>query len=516
MLRFFGLAIGAFCLVYGQTLPDRYGSEIGHFNSSESESGDDLNSVIISPYEVLFDISEKSIDYFQIEVLNFSGEVHFKSSRVKERAFWNLTNEYGRYFVIIHAWNSIGEPFRSKLSEIYIPTLDVSEQPYFRVLNYDQVGDFTVQGRIGIGIEDPARSLHLRGNEAVIRLDRTTNASAIILTRASNPPAYSILKSYFLGVSYDNATGLGAFFIKDWGRNVRGPDHETRLYINDIGYVAIGHETPMELLHVAGNSKIEGTLETSGGIVFQDGTTQMTATLQGPVGPPGPSGAQGEPGPVGPQGEPGPSGPQGEAGLTGPQGEIGSPGPQGEPGPVGPQGELGPVGPQGEVGPAGPQGEIGPAGPEGDPGPTGPEGPQGEQGIPGSKFWNIPLHDLHGDVRPDPGYGRRYVPIGSGLITSTALPANRTETKLIIELFLFDENRYIQDIAISYEFYRIGDPLSPVGYEGRIENPDIGDSNSVSRFVFEIENVDTAEEVLVFRIESDGSGSVYGARLHME
>lgn len=82
----------------------------------------------------------------------------------------------------------------------------------------------------------------------------------------------------------------------------------------------------------------------------------------GPVGPPGPAGAQGAAGPAGPQGERGPTGPQGKTGPSGPQGETGPEGPQGE---TGPQGEAGP---QGETGPAGPQGPQGPAGPQGPPG----------------------------------------------------------------------------------------------------------------------------------------------------
>jgi len=91
-----------------------------------------------------------------------------------------------------------------------------------------------------------------------------------------------------------------------------------------------------------------------GGIEFEDGSVQNTATLQGPEGPEGPQG------PTGPQGPVGPAGPQGAIGLTGPRG---------------PEGPIGPAGPQGPVGPAGPQGVIGLTGPQG---PEGPQGPPGE------------------------------------------------------------------------------------------------------------------------------------------
>jgi hypothetical protein len=79
--------------------------------------------------------------------------------------------------------------------------------------------------------------------------------------------------------------------------------------------VGIGTETPTAPLDVVGALKLEGS---GNGITFPDGTSQTTASVQGPQGPPGPQGPQG------------PSGPQGPAGATGPQGPQG---PQGPPGP---------------------------------------------------------------------------------------------------------------------------------------------------------------------------------------
>lgn len=61
-------------------------------------------------------------------------------------------------------------------------------------------------------------------------------------------------------------------------------------------------------------------------------------------------------------------------------------GPQGEPGATGaagPQGAQGPIGPSGPQGPQGLKGDPGPAGPQGAKGDKGDPGPQGEQGVPG-------------------------------------------------------------------------------------------------------------------------------------
>lgn len=61
----------------------------------------------------------------------------------------------------------------------------------------------------------------------------------------------------------------------------------------------------------------------------------------------------------------GPEGPQGKTGATGPQGPAGETGPAGPQGPAGETGPAGPQGPAGETGPAGPQGPEGPQGPKG-------------------------------------------------------------------------------------------------------------------------------------------------------
>lgn len=65
---------------------------------------------------------------------------------------------------------------------------------------------------------------------------------------------------------------------------------------------------------------------------------------------------------VGPMGEPGPAGAQGEPGPEGPPGLDGAPGPAGPPGADGADGADGPVGPRGPIGPQGLDGIVGPRG----------------------------------------------------------------------------------------------------------------------------------------------------------
>ena len=67
-----------------------------------------------------------------------------------------------------------------------------------------------------------------------------------------------------------------------------------------------------ERMEIEGNIKILGD---GNGLIFPDGSKQVTAGPGGVEGPPGPAG------PAGPQGADGPSGAQG---LPGPQGAVGA------------------------------------------------------------------------------------------------------------------------------------------------------------------------------------------------
>lgn len=99
---------------------------------------------------------------------------------------------------------------------------------------------------------------------------------------------------------------------------------------------------------------------------------QWLASLVGPAGPTGATGATGPAGSTGATGATGPAGPQGEQGATGPAGATGA---QGDPGESAYRVALdnGFVGTEEQwlaslVGPEGPQGDEGPQGPQGEPG----------------------------------------------------------------------------------------------------------------------------------------------------
>lgn len=68
--------------------------------------------------------------------------------------------------------------------------------------------------------------------------------------------------------------------------------------------VGIGTGLPLQRLHVGGTPGVDG-------IMFPDGSVQLTAQLRGPAGPTGPQGPEGLSGPQGPAGPQGQAGPQG-------------------------------------------------------------------------------------------------------------------------------------------------------------------------------------------------------------
>lgn len=83
------------------------------------------------------------------------------------------------------------------------------------------------------------------------------------------------------------------------------------LFVDASGKVGIGTITPTQKLTVA------GTIQATGGFMFPNGSTQVTAQIPGPPGPQGPPGAQGPQGPVGPMGPAGPNGVSSVNNITG-------------------------------------------------------------------------------------------------------------------------------------------------------------------------------------------------------
>jgi hypothetical protein len=105
-------------------------------------------------------------------------------------------------------------------------------------------------GWLGLGTSAPARMLHLRGTNAVARMDRN-DSPAFMLVRTS-ADFNTVWKCFVFGAQ---ATGVnnGSFYIADMGTNVGGAG-TYRLFIDNTGNFGVGTASPTDLLDVNGNA----------------------------------------------------------------------------------------------------------------------------------------------------------------------------------------------------------------------------------------------------------------------
>ena len=103
--------------------------------------------------------------------------------------------------------------------------------------NNDNLFWDNVNKRLGLGLTDPARMVHMQGRNATFRIDRDANSPAVMMYRFPSGDYTTPWKGFIFGV---NAVGEddGTFFISDFHQNVSGGGDE-RLTIDNDGKVAI-------------------------------------------------------------------------------------------------------------------------------------------------------------------------------------------------------------------------------------------------------------------------------------
>ena len=113
-------------------------------------------------------------------------------------------------------------------------------------------------GNVGLGTSSPARQLHLRGDNAVFRMDRNQDSAAFILVRtdASNNP----LKGFTVGV---NASGAdqGEFVINDLGTATGGAG-DRRMTIKNNGDVEFSGQVTANGVVLTSSARHKANIQT--------------------------------------------------------------------------------------------------------------------------------------------------------------------------------------------------------------------------------------------------------------
>ncbi len=131
---------------------------------------------------------------------------------------------------------------------------DLTDKVIFKV---GDTGRVFANEYVGIGTETPLRALHIRGNNAVFRLDRDLNSSGFLFTRTAPGDFETIWKSFFFGVM-SSGVNNGEFIIHDYGTATGGGGGNTRLIIKNNGYIGIGTTDPTHLLQLSGGAYSDG------------------------------------------------------------------------------------------------------------------------------------------------------------------------------------------------------------------------------------------------------------------
>lgn len=108
--------------------------------------------------------------------------------------------------------------------------------PAVTPLSFNVNGNFTISQYLGVGISTPERAVHVRGSNAVFRMDRSVDSAAFMLVRTDS--AGQPLKTYVVGVNAEGP-GDGSLVINDLGTATTGPG-TNRLTIDNTGTAVFG------------------------------------------------------------------------------------------------------------------------------------------------------------------------------------------------------------------------------------------------------------------------------------
>ena len=186
---------------------------------------------------VLFRITARRAAVYRLRVFAADGNLLHDSGPVEDPVLeWRPSDsaatalEAPRFLYEVSAWDGDGALVGAQEGMIDLEGDDASG-PTVSALAFDVAGNFTVGGYLGVGIASPQRAVHIRGSNAVFRMDRSANTAAFMLVRTD--AAGGVLKCFVVGV---NAYGAddGTFVINDLGTTTGGSG-SNRLTIDTEG-----------------------------------------------------------------------------------------------------------------------------------------------------------------------------------------------------------------------------------------------------------------------------------------
>lgn len=254
--------------------------------------------VDVLPESVGFNYEGEGASFFRVEMFDRNKERLFDSGLSEGASFdWDLALESGEratpgtYFYVVNVWNRDGDPIRSQVGKVAVAPLEMerdelaelgagSEPDKLSVTlpGFNQGGDFSIFGKLGVGTPSPVRAVDVEGSNAVFRLRRNQNSAAFLISRTS--PGFSQdWKTYIVGVDA-SSRGNGTFVINDLGTAASGAGNR-RMTISNEGRFGLNLTSPSAALDVSGDGSTDLFVLRSGsasvfrvdrdGDVFADG-----------------------------------------------------------------------------------------------------------------------------------------------------------------------------------------------------------------------------------------------------
>lgn len=207
-----GLCVG---LAWGAAYP------VGPLQTAQLEGAGQVEVAFLWS-AVIWQVTDCDADTLQLQVADSEGETVYDSGLIAGPTVeWSypteaFDEESGPYAYALNVWDSQGQSYGFQGGEVRF----ADGQPLVQMMSYDVTGNFTISGSLGVGTDNPLRAVHLRGPNAVFRMDRSQDTAAFIIAR-TDASSNNVLKAFSVGV---NATALnaGEFIVNDLGQNATG------------------------------------------------------------------------------------------------------------------------------------------------------------------------------------------------------------------------------------------------------------------------------------------------------